>query len=114
MAYNEKLTARVKEALASVPKVEEKRMFRGVAFMVDGKLCVSAGDNELMVRIDPALHEETLQRQGCRTVIMKDRELKGYVYVHEDAIKTKKTLDYWISLALDFNKRAKSSKKKAK
>jgi len=43
---------------------------------------------------------------------MKGREYKGYVYVSEEGIKTKKDLAYWITLALDFNKLAKSSKKK--
>ncbi|HVF96686.1 MAG TPA: TfoX/Sxy family protein [Flavisolibacter sp.] len=114
MAYNEKLTARIREALASVSKVEEKRMFRGVAFMVDGKLCISAGDDELMLRIDPDLHEKAVQKPGCRMVVMKGREYKGYVYVLEEAIKSKKDFDYWIGLALEFNTRAKSSKKKAK
>jgi len=112
MAYNEKLTARIREALAHLPKVEEKRMFRGVTFMVDDKMCITAGDNKIMCRIDPAIHEEIIKRKGCETVKMKGREYKGYVYVSEEGIKTKKDLAYWITLALDFNKLAKSSKKK--
>jgi TfoX/Sxy family transcriptional regulator of competence genes len=112
MAYNEKLTARIREALAHLPKVEEKRMFRGVTFMVDDKMCITAGDNKIMCRIDPAIHEEVLKRKGCETVKMRGREYKGYVYVSEEGIKTKKDLDYWITLALAFNKLAKSSKKK--
>jgi TfoX/Sxy family transcriptional regulator of competence genes len=112
MAYNEKLTARIREALAHLPKVEEKRMFRGVTFMVNNKMCITAGDNKIMCRIDPAIHEEVLKRKGCETVKMRGREYKGYVYVSEEGIKTKKDLDYWITLALAFNKLAKSSKKK--
>ncbi len=112
MAYNEKLTNRVRESLARIPQVEEKRMFRGITFMVNGKMCVSAGDDELMVRIDPQLHEEAIKRKGARTMVMKGREYRGYVYVKEGAIKSKKDFDYWIGLALDFNKKAKGSKKK--
>ena len=112
MAYNEKLTARIREALAHLPKVEEKRMFRGVTFMVNNKMCITAGDNKIMCRTDPAIHEEVIKRKGCETVKMKGREYKGYVYVSEEGIKTKKDLTYWITLALDFNKLAKSSKKK--
>ena len=114
MAYNEKLTARIREALAHVSKVEEKRMFRGVTFMVNDKMCITAGDNKIMCRIDPAIHEEVIKRKGCETVKMKGREYKGYVYVSEEGIKTKKDLHYWIQLALEFNKLAKSSKKKKK
>ena len=114
MAYNEKLTARIREALGHLPKVEEKRMFRGVTFMVNDKMCISAGDNKIMCRIDPSIHEEALKRKGSETVKMRGREYKGYVYVSEEGIKTKKDLDYWIRLALEFNKLAKSSKKKKK
>ena len=114
MAYNEKLTARIRQALAHLPKVEEKRMFRGVAFMVNGKMCISAGDNKIMCRIDPSVHEEVLKRKGSETVKMKGREYKGYMYVSEEGIKAKKDLDYWVQLALDFNKLAKASKKKKK
>jgi TfoX/Sxy family transcriptional regulator of competence genes len=114
MAYNEKLTEKIRQALADVPKVEEKRMFRGVAFMVDSKMCISAGDDEIMVRIDPAIHEEAIKKKGARTVVMKGREYKGYVYVKEDSLKLKKEFEYWIKLALEFNKHAKSSKKRKK
>jgi len=112
MAYNEVLTNRVREALAEIPNVEEKKMFRGIAFMVNRKLCVSVGDNELMCRVDPTLHDELVEKKGCRTMMMKNREYKGYVYVAEDSITTKKELEYWLSLALLFNSKAKASKSK--
>ena len=114
MAYNEKLTARIRKALEHLPNIEEKRMFRGVTFMVNDKMCISAGDTKIMCRIDPSIQEEALKRKGCETVKMKGREYKGYVYVNEEGIKTKKDLDYWIRLALEFNRLAKSSKKKKK
>jgi TfoX/Sxy family transcriptional regulator of competence genes len=114
MAYNEQLTNRIRTALAHVTKVEEKKMFRVVTFMVDGKMCITAGDDKIMCRIDPAIHEELIKRKGCTTVIMRGREYKGYVYVTEEGIRSKKNFDYWIGLALDFNKYAKASKKKKK
>ena len=114
MAYKEKLTNRVREALSHLPNVEEKKMFRGVAFMVNDKMCISAGDDELMFRINPAVHDEALKKKGCRPVIMKGREYKGYVYVNEKSIKSKKDFNFWINLALEFNKRAKASKKSNK
>ncbi len=67
-----------------------------------------------MTWIDPAIHDEAIKRKGCRTVMMRGKEYKGYVQVHEDSIKNKKDFDYWIGLALDYNKRAKASKKKSK
>ena len=83
-------------------------------FVVDGKMCVSAGDDEIMCRIDPVLHDSAIAKNGCRSVIMRGREYKGYVYVKEETIKRKKNLDDWLNLCLDFNKRAKAAKKKKK
>lgn len=114
MAYNEKLTNRIRKALAHLPDVEEKKMFRGITFMVNGKMCITVGDTRIMCRIDPLLHDEAIQKEGVRTVEMAGRKYKGYVYVDEAAIETKKSLDYWIALALDFNKYAKASAGKKK
>jgi len=110
MAYNEKLTNRIREALQKIQNVEEKRMFSGITFMVNGKMCISAGNDRIMCRIDPAIHEEVVKRKGCTTVTMKGREYKGYIYVNEQAIAAKTDFDFWIRLALDFNKVAKASK----
>lgn len=87
-------------------------MFRGVAFIVNGKMCISAGDNEMMCRIHPDIHEDAVKRKGCRPMIMKGREYKGYIYIHEDNIKSKKDFSYWINLALEFNKKTKAGPKK--
>ncbi|MRG43674.1 hypothetical protein GFS24_01040 [Chitinophaga sp. SYP-B3965] len=103
MAYSEKLAERLRQALAGLPKVEEKKMFGGLAFMVNGKMCLTAGADRIMCRIDPDIHVE-----GCQTVIMGGRKYKGYVHVNEDALKTKADLNYWAALALDFNKKIKS------
>lgn len=86
-------------------------MFGGLAFMVDNKMFITVGANRIMCRIDPAIHEKAIQKKGCSTVIMRGREYKGYVRVNEDSITDKKDFDYWIKLALDYNRKAKSSKK---
>lgn len=82
--------------------------------MVNGKMCISAGDDEIMCRIDPALHEHVIQQAGCRPMEMKGRIYKGYIYVNEKVIPSKKNLDYWIQLALTFNEHAKTSGKRKK
>lgn len=110
MAYSEKIAERIRQALSAVPNVEEKKMFGGLAFMVDNKMCITAGADRIMCRIDPAFHEEATTRKGCQTVIMKGSEYKGYVHVNEDSIKNENDLNYWVCLALDYNKIAKRSK----
>lgn len=112
MAYNEKLADRVREVLAHQPTVDEKKMFSGIAFMVNGKMCVNVSGNELMCRFDPALQDEVAEKRGFRTMIMKGKELKGYCYVSAEAIKSEKEFNYWINLCLLYNSKAKASKKK--
>ena len=114
MAYNQLLTDKVRMALGNFPSVEEKRMFSGITFMVNGKMCISVGDDRIMCRIDPEIHEQAILRKACRTVIMKGREYKGYVYIQEEGLTTKEDIDYWVGLALDFNKKAKASVKTEK
>ena len=109
MPLDEALVDRVRTALRTGRPIEEKRMFGGIAFMVDSKMCVSVGKARIMCRIDPAIHDAVLKRNGCTTVVMKGRAYRGYVHVAADALKTQGDLDYWVRLALDFNGRARKS-----
>ena len=111
MPYNEKLADRIREALVDARKVEEKKMFRGVCFMVNKKMCVCVGENEVMCRIDPEKYEEALEKNGCRPMMRNNKPIKGYVYVDEQGYQNKKDFHYWIGLCLEFNKKAKASKK---
>lgn len=112
MAYNEKLANRVRELLLSKKNVKEKKMMGGLTFMVNDKMCVGVLNNDLMVRIDPAVYQEALERKGCREVDFTGRPMKGFVFVDPDGIKSKKDLECWLGLALEYNKKAKSSKRK--
>ncbi|WP_373517373.1 TfoX/Sxy family protein [Pricia sp.] len=108
MAYSEKLAERIRKALAGLP-VEEKKMFGSLAFMVSGKMCLTAGPDRMMCRIDPALHEQEVERLGCQTVVMGGREYKGYIHINEENLEHKEDFDHWIHLALKFNKRLTAS-----
>jgi TfoX/Sxy family transcriptional regulator of competence genes len=112
MSYSEKLADRIRKRLAGLSPIEEKKMMGGLTFMYNGKMCVGIIKDELMCRIDPALHEQAITRKGCRTMDFTNRPMIGYVLVDETGMKTKTEFDYWIDLALAFNKQAKSSKKK--
>jgi TfoX/Sxy family transcriptional regulator of competence genes len=111
MAYDEKLADRVREALADIPKVEEKKMFRGVTFMVDGKMCISVSGDELMLRLDPGMTEQLVEENGTRPMVHGGKHMKGFIYISPERFRDQKNLDYWIKLALDYNPIAKSSKK---
>jgi TfoX/Sxy family transcriptional regulator of competence genes len=114
MAYSEHITNRIREAFVHLPDVEERYMFGGVCFMVNGKMCIGVIKDEMMCRIDPKMEETVFDLVGCRPMDFAKRPMKGYVYVSDEGMKTKKFFDYWIGLCLDFNVIAKASKKKTK
>jgi TfoX/Sxy family transcriptional regulator of competence genes len=105
------LVERVRAALAG-RDVQEKKMFGGITFMVGGKMCISVGRGRIMCRIDPAFHDSALEHEGCRTVTMKGRQYRGYIYVDADAVKAPSALDYWMGLALEYNPKAAASPRK--
>ncbi|MBK6354219.1 MAG: TfoX/Sxy family protein [Saprospiraceae bacterium] len=111
MAYNENLAQRIRIAFKDLENVEEKEMMGGLTFMYNGKMCVGIIKNELMCRIDPDLQEDLVEKEGCRMMDFNKRPMKGYILVSENAMRSKKEFEYWISLAIDFNSKAKASKK---
>ena len=112
MPYNETLANRIREYIAQThDDIEEKRMFSGLCFMVNGKMCVTLNEERMMVRLDPSVCEEVLARFEATPMIMRGRTLKGYVQVSIETLNTQKKLTYWLDLALDYNRFAKSSKK---
>lgn len=114
MAYNQKLADRIRERFAGIDNVEEKEMMGGLTFMVNNKMCVGIIKDEMMCRIEPGLHDLSVEKTGCRTMDFTKRPMKGYIMIDDSGMKSKKDFDYWIGLALDFNSKAKASKKKKK
>ncbi|WP_316769132.1 TfoX/Sxy family protein [Pedobacter frigiditerrae] len=112
MRYNEELAYRVSELLSHITDVEEKEMFSGLVFMVNGKMCVGVSKNELMVRINPASFDEIADIDGWRQMVMGKKPMKSYIQVAEDVLVKNEDLKFWIDLALAFNPLAKASKKK--
>jgi TfoX/Sxy family transcriptional regulator of competence genes len=114
MPYDEELAQRVRVLLPPGRTVEEKKMMGALAFMVKGKMCVCVVRDDLMARIDPGEYESALKRRGCREMDYTGRPLKGFVFVGPEGTKTKRDLESWIALALEYNKKAKTAPKKKK
>lgn len=113
MAYDEQLATRVREFFKQRKVAfEEKRMMGGLCFLVDGKMCVGVEKERLMVRIDPAIYEQALQRKGCVPMDFTGRPMRGFVFVHAAGWSGDGELAAWLDLALEFNPKAKSSKKR--
>jgi len=113
MAFDEKLAERVRGIIAVAHKnIEEKRMFGGLCFMVNEKMCIGVEQDRLMLRLDPAQYEEIMKKEGVTPMDFTGKVMKGYAFVDKAVLNTKTKLEYWVNLALDYNKIAKVSKKK--
>ena len=104
MAYDERLADEVRERLAEVDgEVEEKKMFGGLGFMVDGNLAVAASRRGgLLVRTDPADADEVLALPGVESMETGGRPMPGWVFVAADALTSETDLDPWVTRALVF------------
>jgi hypothetical protein len=114
MPYDEHLAERVRNLFAErTVAFEEKRMMGGLCFMVDGKMCVGVEKERLMARIAPEIYDEALGRKGCMPMDFTGKPMRGFVFVGEEGLASKRDLERWLGLALEFNPRAVSSKKKS-
>ncbi len=112
MPYNETLANRVREKLMHLSNVEEKLMFNGLTFMVDGKMCIGVKQDELMVRLNPDEADTAAEKNGCRQMVHGGKVMKGYIFVAIEELQREQELAFWIDLALAYNPLAKASKKK--
>jgi len=114
MAFDEQLATRVRDGFKRRKAAfEEKRMMGGLCFLVDGKMCVGVEKNRLMARIDPAVYDSALSRKGCIPMDFTGRPMRGFVFVNPEALRSDADLAAWLNLALEFNPKAKASKKKS-
>lgn len=113
MAFDEKMADRVRELIAPASaNIEEKKMFGGLCFMVDDKMCVGVKADNIMLRIDPALTDAALEEESCTPMVHGGKIMPGFVYVDNSALRTKKQLEHWVNRALAYNKVATPSKRK--
>ena len=105
MAYDEDLAHRVRELVATQPGVDERRMFGGLAFLINGNMAVVvSGKGGLMVRVPPPETENLLSRAHVEPMIMAGRETRGWLRVSVEGVKTKRQLQGWVSHGVDFAK----------
>ena len=84
----------------------------GLTFMVNGKMCIGVPKDDLMVRVDLDVYDSALKQKGAREMNFTGRPMKGFIFIGPNGTASKKDLDHWIGLALDFNKKSKASKKR--
>jgi TfoX/Sxy family transcriptional regulator of competence genes len=103
MGYDEDFAHRVREQLADQTGVTEKKMFGGLAFLLNGNMAVGlSGGGELMVRVGPDASEAALARPHTRVFDMTGRPMKGWILVAPEGVRTKRQLASWVSHGVGF------------
>lgn len=103
MAYDEDLVERVRLCLEGEPGVREKRMFGGLAFLLDGHMAMAANSHgTLMVRVDPAQTDDLVAGPGVNRVEMQGRSMKGWLDVESAAIASVDALERWVDIGVEY------------
>jgi TfoX/Sxy family transcriptional regulator of competence genes len=98
MAYDTELADRIRELLGPVRGVDEKRMFGGLGFLINGNMAVAAsGQGGLLVRVPPDETDKLLDRAHVSPMVMAGREARGWVRVDAEGVKTKRQLQGWVA-----------------
>jgi TfoX/Sxy family transcriptional regulator of competence genes len=105
MAYDTALADRIRELIAAERGVEEKQMFGGLAFLINGNMSVAVSSRGgLMVRVPPDQTEKLLTRDHVQPMVMAGRETRGWLRVAVDGVKTTRQLQSWVRRGVDYAK----------
>jgi TfoX/Sxy family transcriptional regulator of competence genes len=97
MAYDEGLAQRIREAVGSRPGVTERRMFGGLAFLVDGRMFVGVTGATLMARVGAERYRDALALPHVREMTFTGKPMKGYVYIDPPGIEEDSALSAWVT-----------------
>ena len=103
MAYDEDLANRIRELIAGEAGVTEKKMFGGLAFLIGGNMAVAAsGQGGLMVRVDPEETDELVTKPHAAPMVMRGREMQGWLRVDEEGVRTRRQLEPWVTRGVGY------------
>jgi TfoX/Sxy family transcriptional regulator of competence genes len=103
MAYDEDLANRIRELLGAERGVEEKRMFGGLAFLINGNMSVAvSGQGGLLVRVPPDDTDKLVAREHVGPMVMAGRETRGWLRVDAAGVATKRQLQGWVTRGVGY------------
>jgi hypothetical protein len=100
--FDEKLAGRVRKLLNGQPVLEEKRMFGGLAFLVNGHMCCGVLNDDLVLRVAPEQYNEAISRPYARPMDFTGRPMRGFLYVSPAGFRSARDLRTWIQGSLQF------------
>ena len=104
MAYNEELAKRMRTHLVRVRGLQEKSMFGGIGFLVNGNMACGVHGQDLIVRVDPAFNEAALKMKHVKAFDMTGRPMKGWIVVQKPGYASEDSLRHWIQESVKFAK----------
>jgi TfoX/Sxy family transcriptional regulator of competence genes len=108
MPYNETLAEKVRQALAGTEGLQEKKMFGGIAFLIDGVMCIGVDKDDLIVRCEKGETDGLLEKKGVRVFDLSGgRPMKGWLLVGPEGTGTAKGFKEWIQFALAWTEKEK-------
>lgn len=102
MAFDERLAERIRKRLGKRKELAEKKMFGGIAFLLNGNMCVGVHKQDLIVRLDPEETDEALSQPHTRVFDLSGRPMKGWILVESSGLKDEKALGKWVSISVDY------------
>jgi TfoX/Sxy family transcriptional regulator of competence genes len=99
MAYDQDLARRIRELIGDAADLTEKKMFGGLAFLVGGNMAIAAsGQGGVLVRVDPSTSDELVAQTKAHVAVMRGREMRGWLRVDSDDVRTERELARWVEL----------------
>jgi hypothetical protein len=103
MAYDEGLAQRLREMFHETPGVQEKKMFGGLVFMLNGHMCIGVSSKAaLLVRVGADQFAAALEKPQARPMVHGGRTMKGFLFVDAAAVAEDEDLAYWVGLSRDW------------
>lgn len=99
MSYDTQLAERIRSHCTEMPNADERKMFGGLAFLVNGNMAVAANrDGGLMVRVNPDETDEFLPTSPALLVEMRGREMRGWLHLDAKHVEDEQDLSHWITV----------------
>jgi TfoX/Sxy family transcriptional regulator of competence genes len=102
MAFDEQLAGKVRKLLGRKTGLTERKMFGGLAFLVNGNMSVGIHGNELIVRVAPEATDAALKEPGARVFDITGRPMKGWLLVGGPGVRDPESLLKWVRRGADY------------
>jgi TfoX/Sxy family transcriptional regulator of competence genes len=103
VAYDENLADRIRELVAGEENLSEQKMFGGLAFLINGNMAVAAsGGGGVLVRVDPAESDAIVAKTNASPMVMRGKEMGGWLRVGDEDVRTKRQLAKWVGIGTSY------------